>query len=856
MHLRHGRPHRIRGWALFKSRAARLAQRRYMRLIHYTLTVFDAADEDADLVILDEGLVGAQVSGSKRKKEINIKLSADKLTINLRTDREYDVWFTAFRDAARVATDFYKIVTTRELGAGAFSNVYFGFDREDGHHVAIKVVDKRKCSKAELTCAETEARMMAYLRHPSIVLCRDIFDAPDAMHVVMEYMSGATLEQRMLATAVATNPPNASATSKANKNLIPIAAPAHANSALSCANTIENISTAPGATASSTTPSPANSPTTSTLSAAALSTHPSAPTLSITNNNGSSPGTIATINLTDVNLATLAEGLHAPCFEEPVAATVMGHVLSALAYLESEGVCHRDVKPDNILLSTLKNDKLWATSARLSDFGLASFVESDYELFDIVGTPHYVAPEVIMRDDNDEFIGYGPPVDVWAAGVMMYWMLTGGHYPFDGKDSSEIFKKIRAGKFVIDPQFESNFSPDARSLLYSLLNNSSWIRLSAAGAITHPWLLQAQDIHLPAQYADRLKARKTRRADGWTVKNRWRSATFAVMLVQGLMDIVSEMGSAHNGGNNSTTGTINSLTNSVTNASANKRKLKDKKRNIGLSKSKKLEKMTKAPERAPVGADGLGYNVGLFPSFTPKRRAKAGNLSSNASVASIESRPSRSNINSIDSAKNSDLQSASINGSSSGTDSAGSALKKNSRGSVLNGSDKATTTSKREKWFGTGAAHAHLGFGSGLGAFGALGFGFGGSTSQTGGGAAGSGSGDERASTGGTTLRLSRESRRSVSSGGSRTPSRDRGVSIERHAAAHDKAATSFDKRGGSVDRKSVGSSGHTLSNMTWTFLVRGGTAGSNPASAAGGRSSSATQSTSSASTAASAPDI
>ncbi|MEM8936013.1 MAG: hypothetical protein AAGC77_06365, partial [Pseudomonadota bacterium] len=123
---------------LFKSRSARLPQRRYMRLMHYTLTVFDAADEEADLVILEEVLVGAQVSGSKRRREITVKLPTDKLTIHLRKDGEYDAWHTAFRDAARVATDFYKIVTTRELGTGAFSNMYFGFDREDGHHVAIK----------------------------------------------------------------------------------------------------------------------------------------------------------------------------------------------------------------------------------------------------------------------------------------------------------------------------------------------------------------------------------------------------------------------------------------------------------------------------------------------------------------------------------------------------------------------------------------------------------------------------------------------------------------------------------------------------------------------------------------------
>ena len=53
-----------------------------MRLVHCTLTVFDASGEEADLVIL-EVLVGAQVSGSKRRKEITVKLANDKLSIHL-----------------------------------------------------------------------------------------------------------------------------------------------------------------------------------------------------------------------------------------------------------------------------------------------------------------------------------------------------------------------------------------------------------------------------------------------------------------------------------------------------------------------------------------------------------------------------------------------------------------------------------------------------------------------------------------------------------------------------------------------------------------------------------------------------
>lgn len=468
-----------------------------MRLIHYTLTVFDAADEEGDLVILEEILVGAQVSLVKRRREIIVKLATDRLLVQLRTDREFDAWAIAFGDAARIATNFYTVVASRQLGSGSFSTVYFGFDREDGHHVAIKVVNKTRCSRAELSYAETEARMMAYVRHPRIVLCRDIFDAPDAMHVVMEYMSGSTLEQRML-----------------------------------------------------------------------------------------------------------SRPQHARQFSEEIAATVMAHVLSSLAYLEREGICHRDVKPDNILLSTLRNDALWATSARLSDFGLAAFVDGDCELTDVVGTPHYVAPEVVSRDEKAEWLGYGPPVDVWAAGVIMFWMLSGGRLPFDGEDPPAIFKSIRAGHLNLDTDEWRAVSSDAKRLLRSLLNPLPTCRLRASGAIAHNWLLRSQDSSgQTATFSKRYADSETRRSH-MSARCRFRSGVHAVIGMLRLRRVHVD----------------NSKT-SLRSAGGRER-VRPVRRVV--KKSCVDGRMPRAPERAPVGADGLGYNVGLIPSFTPKRRAKAG----------------------------------------------------------------------------------------------------------------------------------------------------------------------------------------------------------------------------------------
>lgn len=493
-HLRHGRPHRIHGWALFRARGAHLAQRRYLRLIHYTLTVFDAADEHSDLQLFEDVLVGADVTWQSRRREIFIRFPSDRVFVQLRTDKEFEAWRTGFVDAARVAMSYYKLVPSRRLGSGAFSTVFFGFDRDDGHHVAIKVVDKTRCSRAELAYAETEARMMAFVRHGTIVQCRDIFDAPDKMYVVMEYMSGGTLEHRL--------------------NSMPVAA--------------RQLS-------------------------------------------------------------------------EKTTATIMSLLLDALAYLEAEGVCHRDVKPENILLSTLPNDALWPTSARLSDFGLAAFFTPDSKLTDIVGTPNYVAPEVVSRDfENNERVGYGPAVDVWAAGILMHWMLTGGKLPFDGADSAAIFRAVRAAKLDLSDAKWNNVSDDAKSLLRGLLHPKAATRLRASAACTHPFLTRAHSMLPITRLTLQMSGRGVRYA-GMTEHVRFRAAVRCVMAVNILMGLVRELGVV-----------------GETMAVRGERIARQ------WRGGKQGGRVRRAPERAPVGADGLAYNVGLIPSFAPKRRATVG----------------------------------------------------------------------------------------------------------------------------------------------------------------------------------------------------------------------------------------
>jgi len=105
----------------------------------------------------------------------------------------------------------------------------------------------------------------------------------------------------------------------------------------------------------------------------------------------------------------------------------------------------------------------------------------------VLGTPYYIAPEVILGD-------YDEKCDVWSIGVIAYVMLF-GHPPFEGSSTKDIFEQILSKKINFDSLLKS-FSADAVDFLRICITRDPKQRSSAQNALNHPWFNKIrQEIH-------------------------------------------------------------------------------------------------------------------------------------------------------------------------------------------------------------------------------------------------------------------------------------------------------------------------------------------------------------------------
>ncbi|XP_016100499.1 serine/threonine kinase 17a like [Sinocyclocheilus grahami] len=152
-------------------------------------------------------------------------------------------------------------------------------------------------------------------------------------------------------------------------------------------------------------------------------------------------------------------------------------ILMGVACLHQNNVVHLDLKPQNILLTSAKP----LGDIRIVDFGLSRRVDSVSELREILGTPEYVAPEVL------DYEPISTATDMWSIGVLIYVMLT-GESPFLGEEKQETFLNISQVNVDYSQDVFQGISDLAVDFIQSLLIKNPRKRATVEQCLTHPWL--------------------------------------------------------------------------------------------------------------------------------------------------------------------------------------------------------------------------------------------------------------------------------------------------------------------------------------------------------------------------------
>ena len=173
-------------------------------------------------------------------------------------------------------------------------------------------------------------------------------------------------------------------------------------------------------------------------------------------------------------------------FSEKEAVKIFKQLMSAVSYCHSQGICHRDLKPDNIIFLNKEPD----SPIKVIDFGLSKIFgelkpimkgnKVEKNIMSLrVGTAYYMSPEVLQGN-------YDNKCDIWACGVILYIMLC-GYPPFDGDSEHDILKAISKKKFYFPEEEWKSVSDDAKDLIKHMICDADK-RYNAEMILNHPWI--------------------------------------------------------------------------------------------------------------------------------------------------------------------------------------------------------------------------------------------------------------------------------------------------------------------------------------------------------------------------------
>jgi len=185
-------------------------------------------------------------------------------------------------------------------------------------------------------------------------------------------------------------------------------------------------------------------------------------------------------------------------YTEADARAIAKQLLLGCYKLHAAGILHRDLKPENLLYATTAAD----SPIKIADFGLSCFYEDVFHVKDVCGTPLYFAPELLVAGEEHDFDdngfpctyrrSYGPSVDVWACGCLLYQLLS-GRTPFEPewRPDEEGWDFEPMNKVILDREYDiveatkdwKGVSIGARSLLSQMLDADPTRRPTSAACL-------------------------------------------------------------------------------------------------------------------------------------------------------------------------------------------------------------------------------------------------------------------------------------------------------------------------------------------------------------------------------------
>ena len=212
-------------------------------------------------------------------------------------------------------------------------------------------------------------------------------------------------------------------------------------------------------------------------------------------------------------------------FSERKTKIIMSQLLHALNYLHSNNIVHRDIKPENILIEKSKLncpfENELGINLKLIDFGTCHFLHKNDYLTLKVGSPYYIAPEVLKKKYNNK-------CDIWSAGIIMHILLL-GYPPFNGTSQQELLKIIKKGKIDKDTPEWRKISHNAQELLSNMLEKKYEKRYSASQCLNHPFITEVEN-YPRRRIGNLMMSNVLKRIYNFNVKEKFQQAVIAYIV--------------------------------------------------------------------------------------------------------------------------------------------------------------------------------------------------------------------------------------------------------------------------------------------------------------------------------------